>query len=152
MEISSFLYDNLPQPQENLEQISDDCHLYISKSNYNKSIFRIQSPDPSIQEDCFYNGNDQSFEIKQGEFQFLIDEKNATNKEQYKGPTKKAQKTQKLFNKRKLKNGPLSETEFIDIMKKLDQCQQVMNMIDNMTIILDKFKCQLQQQKIKRIE
>ncbi|CAK66846.1 unnamed protein product (macronuclear) [Paramecium tetraurelia] len=146
MEISGFLYDNLPQPQENHEQISEDCHLYRTKSKYIKSIFRIQSPDPSIQEDCFSNGNDQSFEIGQGEFQYVSEEKNSNKKEQFKGFTKRAQKTKKLEKKRKLKNGPLSETEFIDIMKKLEQCQQVMNMIDNMVTILNQFKGSVQQQ------
>ncbi|CAD8065606.1 unnamed protein product [Paramecium sonneborni] len=152
MDLSAFLFDNLPQPQENYEQIQDDCHQYLSKLNYNKSLFRIQSPELSIQDDCLSNVNDQSFEIGLGELKLSHELKNEITENDIKSFPKKAQKTQKLNKKRKRQNGPLSEQEFIDIMKKLDQCQQVMNMIDNMSLVLNRFKCQLQQQRFERIQ
>ncbi|CAD8071521.1 unnamed protein product [Paramecium sonneborni] len=152
MDLSSFLFDNLPQPQDNYEQIQDDCHQQKSKLNFNKSLFRIQSPEPSIQGDCLSNINDQSFEIGLGEFKLSNEEKNGITEEQFKNFPKKALKIQKLEKKKKYQNRPLSEKEFIGIMKKLGQCQQVMNMIDNMTIILNRFVYSLQQEQYKMIQ
>ncbi|CAD8157565.1 unnamed protein product [Paramecium pentaurelia] len=152
MDISGYLYDNLPQLLENQEEFQDECPQFISKLNYNKSLFRIQSPEPSIQGDCLTNGNDQSYEIALGEFKFHTEEKNGNSQEQLKGPSKKTSKAKKLDNKRKQKNRPLSEEEFVDIMKKLEQCQYVIGMIDNMVIILNGFKSQLQQQTMDRTQ
>ncbi|CAD8062133.1 unnamed protein product [Paramecium sonneborni] len=148
MDISAFLYDNLPQPQENNDIISEECHQYLSKLNFNKSLFRMQSPEPSIQDDCFQNENDQSFDVDFGDLKYVNDEKKCPFDEE--GDiqcSKKIQKAKKLKKKSKDRNGPLSEKEFIEIMKKLEQCQQVMNMIDNMSMILNGFKLQLQKQR-----
>ncbi|CAD8054867.1 unnamed protein product [Paramecium primaurelia] len=144
MDQSAFLYDNLPQPLENNDLMSEECHQYISKMNLNKTLFRIQSPEPSIQDDFLQNEIDQSFDV---DFMYVNDEnKYPYDEDEDIQCSKKIQKAKKLKKKNKDKRGPLSEKEFIEIMKKLEQCQQVMNMIDNMTMILNGFKHQLQKQ------
>ncbi|CAD8069383.1 unnamed protein product [Paramecium sonneborni] len=152
MDISAFLYDNLPQPQGNNDLIQEECHQYLSKLNFNKTLFRMQSPEPSIQDDCFQNEND-SFDVNFGDFKYVNDEKKYPSDEE--GDIqclKKIQKAKKLKKKSKDRYGPLSEKEFIEIMKKLEQCQQVMNMIDNMSMILNGFKVQLQKQGISALQ
>ncbi|CAD8146887.1 unnamed protein product [Paramecium octaurelia] len=145
MDQSAFLYDNLPQPLENNDLNSEECHQYLSKLNLNKTLFRIHSPEPSIQDDYFENEIDQSFDVDC----MYVNDKNKCDSDEDGNIqcSKKIQKARKLKKKSHNRRGPLSEKEFIDIIKKLEQCQQVMNMIDNMTQILKGFKHQLQKQR-----
>ncbi|CAD8151272.1 unnamed protein product [Paramecium pentaurelia] len=148
MDINPFLYDNLPQPQENNDLIQEECHQYLSKLNFNKTIFRMQSPEPSIQDDCFKNENEKSFDVDFVDFNYINEEKKfSSDDEEFNQCSKKIQKVKKLKKKSKNRNGPLSEKEFTEIMKKIDQCQQIMNMIENMSMIVNRFKLQLEKQR-----
>ncbi|CAD8147945.1 unnamed protein product [Paramecium octaurelia] len=147
MDISPFLYDNLPQPQENNYLIQEECHQYLSKLNFNKTLFRMQSPEPSIQDDCFQNENEKSFEVDFADFNYLNHQRKlSSDDEEEIQCSKKLLKAKKLRKKSKNRDGPLSEKEFIEIMKKLDQCHQIMSMIDSMSKIVNTFKLQLQKQ------
>ncbi|CAD8159929.1 unnamed protein product [Paramecium octaurelia] len=152
MDISGYLYHNLLYSLENREEIQDGCRQQTSKLNYHKSLFRIQSLEPSIQGDCPSNENDQLYEIGIREFNNHTEEKNGNQKLLQNSPSKKTQKTKKFYKKKQQKNKPLSEEEFIDIMKKLEQFQCVMKMIDNMAMILKGYQNQLLQHTICRTQ
>ncbi|CAK71472.1 unnamed protein product (macronuclear) [Paramecium tetraurelia] len=150
MDISGYLYHNLPYQLENREEIQDGCYQQASKLNFHKSLLRIYSPEPSIQGDSNSNENDQMYEIGIREFNIHKEEKNGNLNLQENCPSKKVQKTKKLNKKRQYKNRPLSEEEFIDIMKRIEQFQCVMKMIDHMTMILKEYQNQLLHQNINR--
>ncbi|CAD8051884.1 unnamed protein product [Paramecium sonneborni] len=120
--------------EQEIDPKEDYLSLLQSDRNMHQSLFGLHSPEPSIIENISNNGS-------------LFDY-NFSNYDN--SGTKQSQigicKTNKKIRKRKSENrGLLSKNEFINILQRIEQCQSIQFVLDQLSLTVKQMK-----EKLKR--
>ncbi|CAD8048872.1 unnamed protein product [Paramecium sonneborni] len=126
MEINDFIFTMYEQEIDTNE---DNLSLLQSDRNMHLSLFGLHSPEPSVIENFSNNGSLFDYNFSNYD--------NTGTKQSEIGICK----TNKKIRKRKQQNsGLLSKNEFINILERIEQCQSIQFLLDQLSLTVKKMK------------